>query len=661
MAPSISVIIPAYNAASVIGQSIASVLQQSHPPIEIIVVDDGSVDRTAEVVSEIEGPIRLIRKANGGPASARNLGIRESRGEWVALLDADDLWYREKLETQLRYTVIEDVGLVHCPSDHRLDEAPEFITFDDMWRLNWIINSSVLIRRQALNDIGLFDEAPELISVEDYNLWLRFAASRWRIATCPQPLVHYTRGIGISSNAERLLKASLHNIETIGRQLHLPDQQVWDKKTALLSAFGGIALYERQLARARALLGEAFLRKRTPRNGARLLLALLPQRLLDLRRQAKRMLEPSEAAKQAAPRDPRAGIELAAAAYHCTRSDPPISGSRREPIDTGPLFQRPVLVTTIDAEESFDWGRPFSRSATDVRSMRAQHIAHAIFDRYGAKPVYMVDFPVAADDASREILRDLLQSGRCDIGAQLHPWVTPPFVETVSTFNSYAGNLSPQIEFQKIQSLTREIEASFGFAPRIFRAGRYGVGPHTAGMLLKLGYEADTSVVPCWSFSADGGPDFRAMSAHPFWIDEDRRLLELPISAAFVGGLAGLSPAIRSALFNNYVEKAGVVSALVRLGLLERIRLTPEGMSLDEAKRLVRAMRAAGHGVFVLSYHSPSLEPGNTPYVRTEADRDRFLAWLDGFYDFFVREIGGECGTWQDVRDRLRITAASTR
>ena len=92
---------------------------------------------------------------------------------------------------------------------------------------------------------------------------------------------------------------------------------------------------------------------------------------------------------------------------------------------------------------------------------------------------------------------------------------------------------------------------------------------------------------------------------------------------------------------------------LSRLGVLERIRLSPEGIKIKEAKRLVRRMVANGHKVFVLTYHSPSLEPGNTPYVRTPQDLQRFLDWLSEFYDFFINDIGGESATWRNVRDFL--------
>jgi hypothetical protein len=94
----------------------------------------------------------------------------------------------------------------------------------------------------------------------------------------------------------------------------------------------------------------------------------------------------------------------------------------------------------------------------------------------------------------------------------------------------------------------------------------------------------------------------------------------------------------------------GLTGAMAHLGLLERIRLSPEGMTVEEAKRLVRHMLATGHRVFVLTYHSPSLAPGNTPYIRTPDDVRRMLDWLDEFYTFFREELRGRPASWRDVR-----------
>jgi len=310
----------------------------------------------------------------------------------------------------------------------------------------------------------------------------------------------------------------------------------------------------------------------------------------------------------------------------------------------------PKLLTMADAEEAFDWGLPFSRDETDVSSMRHQQKAHRIFQRYGVIPTYMVDYPIATQDGGRGPLRDFLQSGECDVGAQLHPWVSPPFLERVTTPNSFPGNLPPGLEFEKIRRLTETIEQELGVRPQVYRAGRYGAGRRTADILKSLGYLADSSVMPCWDFSGQGGPNYAALSAVPRWVDSDRTLLELPCAAAVVGSGGACTP-LRRLVYSSPAEHLGIPALTARFGLLERIKLTPEGIAIHEAKRLVRHMLARGHRIFVMTYHTPSMVPGNTPYVRNEADLDRFLRWLEEFYDFFTHEIGGQCSTWRQVHE----------
>jgi hypothetical protein len=167
--------------------------------------------------------------------------------------------------------------------------------------------------------------------------------------------------------------------------------------------------------------------------------------------------------------------------------------------------------------------------------------------------------------------------------------------------------------------------------------------------------------MPGWSFARQGGPDFMASGAAPYWIDAERTILELPSTAGFVGSLARAGEALRRVQFHPVSEALYGPALMARLGLMERIRLSPEGILIEEAKRLVRRMFARGHRVFVLTYHTPSLSPGCTPYVRTQEDLVRFLAWLDEFYAFFVGELHGVLATWREIRDRLLPQPTSER
>lgn len=322
---------------------------------------------------------------------------------------------------------------------------------------------------------------------------------------------------------------------------------------------------------------------------------------------------------------------------------------------------RPLIVTTIDTEEEFDWTAPFSRDATSVRAIAEQHLAHRVFEGYGVVPTYLSTYPVVSNPDGYRPLAELLRSGACDIGAHLHPWVNPPHVEDVSVVNSFPGNLPLGLQYEKLRVLTETIGANFGVAPDTYRAGRYGIGRRSADILRSLGYRIDTSIMPNWRFSDQGGPDFMGYPTAPYWLDDAHDLLELPLSSALVGSAAGMTKVLTPWMFRTGWSRAVVAAALARAGVVERIKLTPESVTQDEARRLVRAMLASGNRIFVLIYHAPSLLPGCTPYVRTLAERDRFLGWLDSFYQFFMGELGGEAATCRQVYDRLRAADAQRR
>ncbi len=656
MHPKVSVIIPAYNMGEQLVRAVESALSQTTPVHEIFVVDDGSKDNTAEVAERFGPPVYVIRKPNGGPASARNLGAAKATGDWLAFLDADDWWFPQKTEVQMSYTQAPDIGLVHCLYDHRIERPPAELSFDDLWAHNWIGTASVMIRRSLFLELGGFNEERALISVEDYNLWLRVVAAGWRIVTCPHILAHYTQGTGISSNLERLMRASLFNLDDLEVLLKLPPEQVDQKRAQLRSQFGRQALHDRKMPIARDLLWHTVKHEPSAGNMLRYLASNVPLTLLDAKRNlSQRSVSQNTGGSSGRPFGDSTGPLVPI-------DEKPFWGGERTASIIDPRYHakaatealtKPLLVTTIDAEEDFDWSQPFDSNASKVTSMRHQHHAHRVFERFGVVPVYLVDYPVASQDDGRAPLLELLQGNLCEIGAQLHPWVTPPFVEDISIRNSYPGNLPQVVEYAKLAALTESLEQVFGIRPRLYRAGRCGTGPNTAEILKHLGYQVDTSVMPHWNYTAHQGPDYRAYSVTPFWLDSERTLLEMPITSSLVGygaklvGPDGFDP------FSKTAERLGLTSALARLGAVERIRLTPEGIRIEEAKRLVRHMKAAGHRVFVLTYHSPSLEPGNTPYVRNQADLAAFLRWLEEFYDFFTSEIGGECVSWRDLRAAL--------
>jgi len=304
------------------------------------------------------------------------------------------------------------------------------------------------------------------------------------------------------------------------------------------------------------------------------------------------------------------------------------SGFRPEPPQSANLIDWPADFGTrftvfIDTEEEFDWTAPLAREGHTLASVAAIPEAHRRFADYGVPLTYMVDYPIATDGRARDILRELLGDGVSAIGTQLHAWVNPPFDEVLSAANSYAGNLQQSVEAAKLDLLTDAITSAFGQRPIAYRAGRYGIGPETLGLLAARGYRLDSSMRSRYCYTADGGPDFSAIGNAAFRCGPDRTIIELPLTTVFTGVLRSGGARLYGPL--GRVPRARGLFA--RAGLLSRVALTPEDMPLSEALEAIAV--AVGEGVRVLNFafHSPSLAPGHTPYVRDAADLARFHGW----------------------------------
>lgn len=327
--------------------------------------------------------------------------------------------------------------------------------------------------------------------------------------------------------------------------------------------------------------------------------------------------------------------------------------SNLQPISL-PTHVSPMLLVVVDTEEEFDWSKPFSKTNTATETISCQTAAQAIMDRYGLKPTYVIDYPIAVSPAVR-VLREIKDSGRCQIGAHLHPWVCPPYEEVVNSFHSYPCNLGPGLERAKLARLTEAVTNAAGERPVHYKAGRCGIGQKTPAILAELGYKFDLSLVPHTDLSADGGPDFRGLHDRPFWFGPGNSLFEIPLTRGFTGLARHSGPVLHRLLFNKVLKPFRAAGIAARTRLLERISLSPEGFTVDEQRRLLRAMAEAGHRVFTLTYHSPSLAAGHTPYVRTAEDLRNFLHALESIVRFFMEDMNGVPATPQDV---LRLADA---
>ena len=221
--PKVSVVLPAYNAALFIQQTIASITAQSYVDFEIIVVDDGSIDATSEIAAAQDPRVRVVRQHNQGIAVARNVGIADARGEWIAFMDHDDLWHPQKLQAQCAVLADDPAcGIVfgeflrwdpltrpNFPDDEIdstrvVAELSGFI-LPQLVRTNWVLLSTAMIRRSVFETVGLFD--PAMPPADDWDLVIR-AAEHYRFVKLAQAVALYRVHRGQTS-----LKLTPRNVE----------------------------------------------------------------------------------------------------------------------------------------------------------------------------------------------------------------------------------------------------------------------------------------------------------------------------------------------------------------------------------------------------------------------------------------------------------------
>jgi hypothetical protein len=305
---------------------------------------------------------------------------------------------------------------------------------------------------------------------------------------------------------------------------------------------------------------------------------------------------------------------------------PPPAGSEAR-FDRG--FGQRFLVT-VDTEGEFDWSRRARCEGHELDHIPRLAKFQSFCEALDVVPLYLVDWPVATSSLAADILRPALAAGRAEIGLRLNPGVNPPHDEEVTPANSFAGNLPRALEAAKIRNLRDMVEETFGVAPLSYRAGCYGAGPHTSEILRDEGFAIDSSVHAGFDYSAEGGPDYRRHPVEPYWLDAERSLLELPLTTVFWGILRRQG----RALFPAAQRAPRLARALARLGMLERIALTPEGVGAEQAVRGIDIALDDGLPLLVFSFHSPSLRPGHTPFVRSEGDLDTLYEWWRQVFDY---------------------------
>ncbi|HYO62966.1 MAG TPA: glycosyltransferase [Pyrinomonadaceae bacterium] len=316
----VSVVVPAYNAERFIALALESAFAQTLPVAEVVVVDDGSTDRTFDVARRFD--VRVIRQPNGGLSAARNAGIRAATQPWVAFMDADDLWAGNKIERQFEAVASCPEAAMVCCDYYRVDDAgetaglpqidplPRRPFFDahgtpvgqsvtlfkqvagDMLTYFFPLPSTVIVRRDTILSVGLFDEG--LRRVEDMECFLRVLSGRG-LAVVEEPLVYYRQHeSSLTHNVMEMHRAlgDVHRMVT-----ERPDRYVPDTADALKNYWrhsaveaGRKLLAREQYAEARELLGEALSKGYSRRAGILYAFSYCPRPLFDCALRTKRLL-----------------------------------------------------------------------------------------------------------------------------------------------------------------------------------------------------------------------------------------------------------------------------------------------------------------------------------------------------------------------------------
>jgi glycosyltransferase involved in cell wall biosynthesis len=219
--PLVSIVIPTYNHAPMLQRALATVIEQTYQNWNAIVVNNYSTDNTLEVVAKFNDPrIQCVNFRNNGVIGAsRNEGIKLATGEYIAFLDSDDTWFPTKVERSV--SSLENGSDLVCHAEYWIDESGKsrLVTYGPseaathhnlIYKGNRISTSATMVRATLLKEVNGFDTSPELISTEDYDLWIRLAAKSNKFAFIDEPLGEYHRhDNNVSANIEKHLAAEL--------------------------------------------------------------------------------------------------------------------------------------------------------------------------------------------------------------------------------------------------------------------------------------------------------------------------------------------------------------------------------------------------------------------------------------------------------------------
>ena len=303
------------------------------------------------------------------------------------------------------------------------------------------------------------------------------------------------------------------------------------------------------------------------------------------------------------------------------------------------------LIVTIDTEED-GWGH-FSPTGHTVRNIERIPEIQGMFDSFEIRPTYLVTYPVLCNVNAVTILKDIMDAGKCEIGMHCHPWNTPPFEEEMTERNSMLCNLSPDLQLRKLTLLHRVIMDTFQIRPVSFRSGRWACSDIVVRQISSLVYRVDSSITAYTDWSEYQGPDYSDISPAPFRFSfggiftksSNGSIVEVPATVGYLQGNYQLCNAITKFLCRKAVRRLRLRGLLDRLRLVNKVVLSPEISESHKMIGLTRRLMRKNYPLINMHFHSTSLEPGLTQFVRDESEQNRLLDLIRQYLSF-VRDKG---------------------
>jgi hypothetical protein len=312
------------------------------------------------------------------------------------------------------------------------------------------------------------------------------------------------------------------------------------------------------------------------------------------------------------------------------------------------------LLVGIDTEGDNQWDAA-SRANQRFENIYALPSLHAVFQRYGVRPTYVITHPVAVDPRSTEVLRRLLGENDCEIGAHHHAWETPPCTPEDVARHPYASTLPRRQFAEQLARLTTAITAAVGVRPVSYRSGRFGFSADHVSALETEGYLVESSVAPLFYEVHKGGPEFVEAPLTPYFLSYDSatrpgtsNLLEVPVSA----GLNRRLPRTIQYAYARAPRPYATKRVLRALGLLRLRWLRPSYSSYEDMIALASDLARAGEPVLNLLFHSSEGIVGGSPYNRTTAELEAFGDRLERFLTFATRNLGAVPVTFAEFREQ---------